>query len=78
MGWGRMVTQDLGQSEQAAGRFDAFISYRRIPTDSVFVNGLQQELAARGKQAWVDRTKIEPASDWAKRIDRGIDASKAV
>ena len=73
-----MVAQDLAQPEQAAGRFDAFISYRRIPTDSAFVDGLQRELAARGKHAWVDRTKIEPASDWAKRIDRGIDASKAL
>jgi WD40 repeat protein len=78
MGWGRMVAQDLAEAEQAAGRFDAFISYRRIPADSAFVDGLQQELAARGKRAWVDRMKIEPASDWAKRIDRAIDASKAL
>jgi hypothetical protein len=72
-----MVAQDLAESGQAAGRFDAFISYRRSPADSAFVDGLQQELAARGKQVWVDRTNIEPASDWAKRIDRGIEASKA-
>ena len=75
---GGMVAHDLAKPEQVAGRFDAFISYRHIPADSAFVDGLQQELAARGKQAWVDRTKIEPASDWAKRIDRGIEACRAL
>jgi WD40 repeat protein len=73
-----MAAEDLAESEHAAGRFDVFISYRRISADSAFVDELQRELAARGKQAWVDRAKVEPASDWAKRIERGIDASKAL
>ena len=59
------------------GRFDAFISYRRIPLDTAFVDQLEQDLAARGLRVWVDREKIEAASDWAERIDRGINASKA-
>lgn len=59
------------------GRFDAFISYRRIPLDIAFVDQLEQDLAARGLRVWVDREKIEAASDWAERIDRGINASKA-
>jgi WD40 repeat protein len=59
------------------GRFDAFISYRRIPLDIAFVDQLEQDLAARGLRVWVDREKIEAASDWAQRIDRGINASKA-
>jgi WD40 repeat protein len=59
------------------GRFDAFISYRRIPLDTAFVDQLEQDLTARGLRVWVDREKIEPASDWAQRIGRGINASKA-
>ena len=59
------------------GRFDAFISYRRIPLDTAFVDQLEQDLTARGLRVWVDREKIEAASDWAQRIDRGINASKA-
>jgi WD40 repeat protein len=62
----------------ADGRFDAFVSYRRIPADAAFVDGLQQDLAKRGMRVWVDREEIEPASDWAERIVRGIDASKAL
>src|SRR5213078_605994 len=34
-------------------------------------------LAERDKQVWVDRAKIEPAADWAKRITRGIEGSKS-
>lgn len=59
------------------GRFDAFISYRRIPLDIAFVDQLEQDLAARGVRVWVDREKIEAASDWEERISRGITASKA-
>jgi len=62
----------------ADGRFDAFVSYRRIPADTAFVDELQRDLAARGVRVWVDREEIEPASDWAERIVRGIDASKAL
>jgi WD40 repeat protein len=58
-------------------RFDAFISYRRIAEDTAFVDHLQEALAARGKNVWVDRAKIEPAADWSKRIARGIEAAKA-
>jgi WD40 repeat protein len=60
------------------GRFDAFVSYRRIPADTAFVDGLQRDLVTRGIRVWVDREEIEPASDWAERIVRGIDASKAL
>jgi len=60
------------------GRFDAFVSYRRITADTAFVDELQRDLAARGVRVWVDREEIEPASDWAERIVRGIDASKAL
>lgn len=59
------------------GRYDAFISYRRLPLDTAFVDQLEQDLAARGLRVWVDRDKIEPASDWEQRIGRGINASKA-
>jgi YD repeat-containing protein len=68
-----------GQADPASGqpRFDAFISYRRIAEDTAFVDRLQEALAGRGKNVWVDRTKIEPASDWSQRIARGIAAAKA-
>jgi WD40 repeat protein len=59
-------------------RLDAFISYRRIPEDTAFVDRLQDDLARRGKQVWVDRAKIEPAADWEVRIARGIRNAKAL
>ena len=59
------------------GRVDAFVSYRRLPADTAFVDRLQQALTARGKHVWVDRAEIEPASDWAARINRGIEGAKA-
>lgn len=58
-------------------RFDAFISYRRISLDTAFVDQLEQDLTARGLRVWVDREKIEAASDWKQRIARGINASRA-
>jgi WD40 repeat protein len=58
-------------------RPDAFISYRRRPADTAFVDQLQQALRERGKQVWVDRAEIEPAADWSERIARGIEAAKA-
>ena len=68
-----------GSHDQSAGpaRFDAFISYRRLPADTAFVDQLQQRLTERGMKVWVDRTDIEPAADWAERISRGIEAAKA-
>ncbi len=72
----RPVTRSHGQSAGRA-RFDAFISYRRLPADTAFVDQLQQTLAERGMNVWVDRTDIEPAADWSERILRGIEAAKA-
>ena len=68
-----------GSHDQFAGRarFDAFISYRRLPADTAFVDQLQEALAERGMNVWVDRTDIEPAADWSERILRGIEAAKA-
>ena len=68
-----------GSHDQFAGRarFDAFISYRRLPADTAFVDQLQEALAERGMKVWVDRTDIEPAADWSERILRGIEAAKA-
>jgi WD40 repeat protein len=60
------------------GRLDAFISYRRIQPDVGFVDTLQRRLAQYEKHIWVDRTKIEPASDWRDRISRGIESAKAL
>jgi WD40 repeat protein len=56
---------------------DAFVSYRRLPADTAFVKHLQETLAERGKQVWVDQEQIEPAAEWEKRITRGIEAAKA-
>ena len=68
-----------GSHDQSAGRarFDAFISYRRLPADTAFVDQLQEALAERGMNVWVDRTDIEPAADWSDRVLRGIEAAKA-
>jgi len=72
----RPVAGSHGQSAGRA-RFDAFISYRRLPADTAFVDQLRETLAERGKDVWVDRTDIEPAADWSERILRGIEAAKA-
>ena len=66
-------------NEPAAGgpRPDAFVSYRRLPGDTAFVDRLQEALRAQDKRLWVDRTDIEPAADSWTRIARGIRAGKA-
>jgi WD40 repeat protein len=69
--------QEKRDQSSGDGRFDAFVSYRRILADTAFVDELQHDLATRGIRVWVDREEIEPASDWAQRVTRGIDASKA-
>jgi WD40 repeat protein len=69
---------DAGEDPDAEqARWDVFVSYRRIPGDTEFVDQLEKALAEQGKQVWVDRSKIEPAADWAKRITRGIEGSKS-
>lgn len=49
------------------GRVDAFVSYRRLPADTAFVDRLQQALTARGKHVWVDRAEIEPVFSTGRR-----------
>jgi WD40 repeat protein len=58
-------------------RPDAFVSYRRLPGDTAFVDRLQEALRAWGKRLWVDRADIEPGADSWARIGRGIRAAKA-
>ena len=58
-------------------RPDAFISYRRLPDDTAFVDRLQEALSAHGKRVWVDRADIEPAADSWARIALGIRTVKA-
>jgi len=58
------------------GRLDAFISYTRH--DAAFVDALRDGLTERGKQVWVDRTKIEPAAEWRQRIERGIEGANSL
>jgi hypothetical protein len=70
-----MSSDPIGAAQP--GRVDAFISYRRLSADTAFVDRLQEALTARGKHVWVDRAEIEPASDWAARINRGIEGAKA-
>ena len=53
---GALAVEDDALAGQA--RPDAFISYRRLPADTAFVDQLQEALAERGKQVWVDRAKI--------------------
>ena len=60
------------------GQFDAFISYARRPEDIQFVDELTSDLTRRGKNVWVDRNDIEPASDWRARIQRGIASARSL
>jgi WD40 repeat protein len=69
--------EDVGPTVEPA-RLDAFISYRRIPSDIEFVNRLQEALTARGKEVWLDVRAIEPAADWKERIEKGILGAKAL
>jgi hypothetical protein len=64
-------------AESEAGRFDVFISYRRIAADTDFVDYLSGALTERGKRVWVDRSRIELASDWSERVGLGVQAAKA-
>ena len=50
---------------------------RRRPDESELVGYLESELARRGKQVWIDRSSIEPGSDWRDRILRGIRSCRA-
>jgi WD40 repeat protein len=57
-------------------RPDVFISYSR--KDAEFVGRLRDELAARGKDVWLDLEDIRKGEDWWRRIERGIQAAAAV
>jgi WD40 repeat protein len=75
---GPVIHPAEGDPAADPARLDAFISYRRIPADTAFVDRLEEDLTARGKHVWVDRAKIEPAADWSERIARGISNAKAL
>lgn len=47
------------------------------PEESEFVGYLESEIARRGKQVWIDRSSIEPGSDWRDRVLRGIRSCRA-
>jgi WD40 repeat protein len=70
--------QEASGPPVAAGQLDAFISYRRLAEDVEFVDWLAARLAALGKRVWVDRSDIEPAADWRERVERGLQAAKAL
>jgi WD40 repeat protein len=57
-------------------RPDVFISYSR--KDTHFVGRLRDELAARGKDVWLDLEDIRKGEEWWKRIERGIQSAAAV
>jgi WD40 repeat protein len=73
---------DAPPSEGA--ELDAFISYARLDLEldrvdgTGFIERLLRDLAAAGKNVWIDRSEIEPAAEWRARIARGIEAAKAV
>jgi hypothetical protein len=54
---------------------DVFISYSR--RDKAFVERLNEGLASRGKDAWVDWEDIPASAEWVREIQDGIDASDA-
>ncbi len=54
---------------------DVFISYSR--RDKAFVERLNQGLAGRGKDAWVDWEDIPASAEWMREIQDGIDACDA-
>ncbi len=68
---------NAGAKVGGRARPDAFVSYRRLPDYMRFVDKLQKALRARGKYVWVDRTDVEPATDFWERIRLGIEAAKA-
>jgi len=70
------ATPDRGDG--SATHHDAFISYARRPADQRFVDELCQQLEARGKKVWVDRTDIPPGADWLARITRGIEGASSL
>jgi hypothetical protein len=55
---------------------DLFVSYAR--EDQAAVRVLHTDLAARGREAWVDWEGIEPSDRWLRTIIEAIDAADAV
>jgi WD40 repeat protein len=55
---------------------DLFVSYAR--EDQAAVRLLHTELAARGREAWVDWEGIEPSDQWLRTIMEAIDAADAI
>jgi len=51
---------------QQSNKLNVFISYSR--QDIAFVDRLQQALARRGIEAFVDRERIETVEEWLARI----------
>jgi WD40 repeat protein len=75
-----MAAQDsppeAAEAPRHPDRPDVFVSYAR--EDEQFVSTrLVVSLEARGKDVWIDRKDIPPASDWRERIGHGIDATRA-
>ncbi len=71
-----MTTSKLQPDESALPSFDedVFISYSRKDTD--IARRLQDALAEKGRETWVDWTGIPPAGDWLATIKQGIDRAQ--
>jgi len=69
--------EETGPEAEAATaqRPDVFISYSRKDRDVVDV--LVARLLERGKDVWIDRDDIPPATEWKDRIRRGIETTRA-
>ncbi|HIK14431.1 MAG TPA: TIR domain-containing protein [Leptolyngbyaceae cyanobacterium M33_DOE_097] len=67
--------QGLGSSstEQDASPNEIFISYSRRDKD--FVTKLDNALRQTGRDPWVDWSDIQPAEDWWRAIERGIESA---
>ncbi|MBD2459647.1 TIR domain-containing protein [Oscillatoria sp. FACHB-1407] len=70
-----VAQQDLGSSfnGQDASPNEVFISYSR--RDREFVIKLDNALRQTGRASWIDWSDIQPAEDWWKAIERGIESA---
>jgi hypothetical protein len=60
------TTAAAARLAQQSNKLNVFISYSR--QDIAFVDRLQQALARRGIEAFVDRERIEKGEEWWARI----------
>jgi hypothetical protein len=65
------MDRDLPTVATPARQTEIFVSYSR--KDGAAVERLAAEIAARGREAWLDRDDLSPAGKWRDEIGAAIE-----